>query len=72
MAVSEKQKQYARAWDKENMKSFACRLRNNDAEAFKIWCQEHNTTPTAVLKYKALECADEWYKEQEKKRGSIK
>lgn len=72
MSVSEKQKQFSRAWDKENMRSFACRLRTNDAAAFKAWCEEHDTTPTAVLKERAKQCVDEWYMQQDIKGDDIK
>ncbi len=37
MPVSEKQKQYARKWDKDNMRTIATRVRTEDAEDFKAW-----------------------------------
>ena len=48
--VSEKQKQYSRKWDRDNMRSVSCRLRTEEAELFKAYCTAHNTTPGAVLK----------------------
>ena len=48
--VSEKQKQYSRKWDRENMRSVSCRLRTEEAELFKAYCAANNTTPGAVLK----------------------
>lgn len=58
--VSEKQKQYARKWDKENMRSVTCRLRREDAELFKEYCTAHNTTPAAILKKFVMERLDEY------------
>lgn len=37
-------------WDLENMRSVSCRLRREDAELFKKYCAENNTTPGAYLK----------------------
>ena len=35
MPVSEKQKGYARKWDKDNMRTLGTRVRTQDAEDFK-------------------------------------
>ncbi len=35
MPVSEKQKQYARKWDKDNMRTLGTRVRTVDAENYK-------------------------------------
>lgn len=59
--VSEKQKQYARKWDKENMRSVSCRLRTEETEDFKKWCELKQTTPGAVLKNYVKQCLDEYY-----------
>ncbi len=40
MSVSEKQKQHARAWDLEHMKTLSCRVREADAKIFKKYCAE--------------------------------
>ncbi len=56
MPVSEKQKASARKWDKENMRSIACRLRTDDAEAFKEYCANHGTNPAAEIKRHIFEC----------------
>ena len=50
MAVSEKQKKWAREWDKDNMRTLSCRLRTYEADNFKAVCAMNNTTPAAVLK----------------------
>ena len=47
-------------WDRENMKSFSCRLRKEDADVFKEYCQSRNTTPGAVLKKYVTELIDQY------------
>lgn len=64
--VSEKQKQYARKWDKENMRTLCCRVRTEESEDFKEWCSINNTTPGAYLKKIVTEQLDEYYKYLEK------
>ena len=66
MAVSEKQKKYAREWDKANILTVSCRLRRSDAEDFKAYCASKNTNPAAVLKAFIFEKLDEYYKELDK------
>ena len=39
----------ARAWDRENMRTVACRLRVEEAEAFKFLTKQMNTTPHGML-----------------------
>lgn len=50
MAVSEKKKLSNRAWDKENMHTFSCRMRKHDADIFLDYCNDNNTTPAAEIK----------------------
>lgn len=50
MAVSEKKKLSNRAWDKENMHTFSCRMRKHDADVFLEYCAANNTTPAAEIK----------------------
>lgn len=64
--VSEKQKSYARKWDKENMRSVSCRMRTEDAELFKEYCAAHNTTPGAILKEYVWKLLEEYGEEREK------
>ena len=71
MPVSEKQKQFARAWDKENMRTVACRLRTDDAEAFKKYCTENGTNPAAVIKKYIMDCLEEYYREQEENNERV-
>lgn len=65
MPVSEKQKQYARAWDRENMRTLSCRLRTEDAEYFKEYCKAHNTNTAAVLKKYIFKCLEKYSEELE-------
>lgn len=66
MPVSEKQKQYARAWDKENMRTLSCRVRTDCADIFKDYCAAHDTTPGNLLKKYVFQCIEEYGKELEK------
>ncbi|MCI7351296.1 MAG: hypothetical protein MSH60_11185 [Ruminococcus sp.] len=61
MPVSEKQKQYARKWDKENMRSISCRMRTDEAEDFKKWCTINKTTPGTELKNYVWKRLEEYY-----------
>lgn len=51
-------------WDKENMCSFSCRVRNYEALIFKEYCAAHGTTPYNVLKKCVLCCIDEYNKKE--------
>lgn len=64
--ITEKQKQMIRKWDRENMKTFSCRLRTDDANIFKEYCKSHNTTPGAVIKKYVTELIDQYCEEQNK------
>ena len=70
--VSEKQKQYARKWDKENMRTLCCRVRTNEAEYFKKWCEMHNTTPCAYLKQVVYDCTEDYFVQLEKQKQEQK
>ena len=39
MPVSEKQKGYARKWDKENMHTISTRVRMEEFKDYKAWCE---------------------------------
>lgn len=71
MALSEKQKECIRAWDRENMKSISCRVRANEAKNFKDYCTAHGTTPGKMLKEYVFECIHKYsmeLEEQEKEK----
>ncbi len=57
--VSENQKKASRKWDRENMRSLTCRLRTEEAEKFRQFCSENETTPGRYLKNIVLECIGE-------------
>ncbi len=37
-------------WDREHMRSISCRVRTEQADLFKKYCAENNTTPGRVVK----------------------
>ena len=59
--VSEKKKLSNRKWDKDNMRSVSCRLRTEEAEQFKEYCAENDTTPAHFLKEYILKTLAEYY-----------
>lgn len=63
--VSEKKKLSNRKWDKENMKTVSCRLRNEDAEIFKHICNEKGLTPAQYLKRHITEIIEKYYEKDE-------
>lgn len=52
-------------WDLENMRSVSCRLRREDAELFRKYCTENDTTPGAYLKNHIHDILDK-YREEKK------
>lgn len=45
-------------WDKENMKLVACKIKKEDAEAFKQYADDNDTTPNALLRKYIYKCID--------------
>ncbi len=64
--ITESHKKANLKWDRENMKTFSCRLRTDDADLFKEYCKSHNTTPGAVIKKYVTELIDQYCEEQNK------
>ena len=64
--ITESHKKANLKWDRENMKTFSCRLRTDDAEIFKDYCKSRNTTPGAVIKKYVTELIDQYCEEQDK------
>ena len=64
MPVSEKQKGYARKWDKDNMRTIATRVRTDIADDFKKYCKESGSSCTAEVKRLIEAALEEWYKEK--------
>ncbi|MBQ5311996.1 MAG: hypothetical protein ILP19_08165 [Oscillospiraceae bacterium] len=50
-------------WDRENMRSLTCRLRTDQADIFKQYCAENNTTPGRILKEYVLGIIGEYKKD---------
>lgn len=62
MPVSEKQKSYARKWDKDNMRTLGTRVRTEEAEDFKAWCAMNNISCTAAIKNFIMAELEKYYK----------
>lgn len=56
MPVSRAKRVSNNKWDKENMKIVACKIKKDDAEAFKQYADEKNTTPNALLRNYIYNC----------------
>lgn len=50
MSASEAQKKAAAKYHKENISSLACRVRKDQAERFKAYCEDQGKTVNAVLR----------------------
>ena len=59
MAPSEAQKRASLKWDKENMSVLACKVKKDQAEAFKAYCDRQGKSSNAVLKEFVLSCIRE-------------
>ncbi len=58
MTVSRSKRAANNKWDKENMKIVACKLKTEDAEAFKQYANDNGTTPNALLRGYVFKCLD--------------
>lgn len=59
MATSEAQKKAAARYHKENIASLACRVKKDQAERFKAYCDESGKTVNSVLREYVFSCIDE-------------
>lgn len=59
MPVSDAQKKASAKYHKENIASLACRVRKEQADKFKTYCQSIGKTSNAVLREYVLECINE-------------
>ena len=59
MAVSEKKKVSNARWDSVNMLTLGCRVKKEQAEAFKAYCAIPGRTSNAVLRDYVLGCIGE-------------
>ena len=58
MSVSRAKRASNNKWYKENMKIVACKIKKDDAEAFKQYADEKNTTPNALLRNYIYNCIE--------------
>ena len=58
MALSESRKKANAKWDKENMITLGCRVKREEAAAFKEYAKEQGKTANTVLKEYVYECID--------------
>ena len=56
MTVSEAQKAANAKWDKEHMTTIGCRVKKEDAAAFKKYAVERHKTANTVLKEYVMTC----------------
>lgn len=56
MAPSEAQKKASAKYQKENIASLACRVKKEQAEKFKAYCESIGKTSNAVLRDYVLQC----------------
>ena len=56
MAPSEAQKKASAKYQKENIASLACRVKKEQAEKFKSYCESIGKTSNAVLRDYVLQC----------------
>lgn len=59
MAPRESQKKASLKWDKENMTTLGCKVKKEQAAAFKTYCEEQGKTSNTVLKDYVMECIGE-------------
>ena len=59
MAPSEAQKKASAKYHKENIASLACRVKKEQAEQFKAYCESQGKTSNAVLREFVLSCIGE-------------
>jgi predicted DNA-binding protein len=59
MSPSEAQKKAAAKYHKENIASLACRVKKEQAEKYKAYCEAQGKTSNAVLREFVMSCIDE-------------
>lgn len=59
MAPSEAQKKASAKYQKENIASLACRVKKDQADKFKAYCEAQGKTSNAVLREYVLSCIDD-------------
>ena len=59
MALSDAKKKANAKWDKGNMTTLGCKVKKEEAAAFKEYASERGKTSNTVLKEYVLQCIDE-------------
>lgn len=59
MSPSDAQKKAAAKYHKENIASLACRVKKEQADKFKLYCEAQGKTSNAVLREYVLACISE-------------
>ena len=59
MAPSEAKKKASNKYNLEHMATLGCKVKKEQAEAFKEYCSKQGKTSNTVLKEYVLECIDE-------------
>lgn len=59
MAIAESRKRANAKWDKENMTTLGCKIKRDQAAAFKAYCETQGSTSNTVLKDFVLGCIGE-------------
>lgn len=59
MAITESRKRANAKWDKENMTTLGCKIKKEQAIAFKAYCERQGSTSNTILKEFVLECIGE-------------
>ena len=59
MAPSDAQKRASAKYQRENIASLACRVKETQADKFKAYCSELGKTSNAVLRDYVLDCIGE-------------
>ncbi len=65
MPTTDAQKKASAKYHKENIASLACRVKKEQAERFKAYCEAHGKTSNAVLREFVLSCIDGEKQDQE-------
>jgi len=58
MAISDAQKRASNKYDKENMATLGCKVRKEQATAFKAYAEGQGKTANTVLREYVLECIE--------------
>lgn len=69
MAPTEAQKRASNKYNLKNMATLGCKVRREEAEAFKEYAKRHGKTSNTVLKEYVYECIDRNNGELQERKG---